>query len=103
MKKLLLYVCFVLLTSCSADLSQYTNVSENSSYKTKMKSCLISEANARLQAGTLFNSSVTVTAKEIVTSCVKSLALQSAGIEQESQSTAEKVIQGLKNLAANKN
>ena len=38
MKKLLLYVCFVLLTSCSADLSQYTNVSENSSYKTKIRS-----------------------------------------------------------------
>ncbi len=103
MKKFLLCISFALLTSCSADLSQFANISENSSYKSKMKTCLISEANSRLQAGTLFNSSISATAKELVSTCVQNLALQSVGIEQESQSTAESIIQGLKNLTANKN
>ncbi len=103
MKKFLLCSCFILLASCSADLSQYTNISENSSYKAKMKSCLISEANSRLQAGTLFTSSVSATAKELVSACVKNLALQSVGIEKDSQSTAETIIQGLKSIATNNN
>lgn len=103
MKKFLLCICLVLLTSCSADLSQYNNVSENASYKNKMKSCLVSQANSRLQAGTLFNASISETAKDLVSTCVQNLALQSVGIEQETQSTAENIIQGLKSLATNKN
>ena len=103
MKKFLLCVCVVLLSSCSADLSKITNLSENSSYKAQIKSCLLNEANAKLQAGTLFSSSITATAKELVTTCVKNLALQSVGIEQESQSTAENIIKSLQALKTNQN
>jgi len=99
MKKIILYASAIMITACSANLAQYTNTQSNASYKTKMKACLLNEANSKLQAGTLFNSSITSTAKELVNICIKNLALQSFGLEQESQSTAENIIQNLKNLA----
>ncbi len=100
MKKFLLCMFLVVLTGCSADLSQYTKVDENATTKVKMKACLLNEANTRLQAGTLFSTSITQTAKDMVGVCVKNLALQSVGITQESQSTAETIIQNLKNASA---
>ena len=99
MKKLL--VACLLLAGCSADLSKYTTVDANASAKTKMRACLVSEANTRLQAGTLFNQGIRATADELVTVCVKKLALESAGISEESQSTAQSIIQNLKNLSGN--
>ncbi len=99
MKKLL--VACLLLAGCSADLSKYTTVDANASIKTKMRACLVSEANAKLQAGTLFNQGISATADELVTICVKKLALESAGISEESQSTAQSIIQNLKNLSGN--
>ena len=101
MKKLLMCTAIVFMAGCSADLSQYANVSENASTKTKMQACLVNEANTRLQAGTLFTASVTQTAKDMVSICIKNLALQSAGISAESQSTAETIIQNLKNFTNN--
>ncbi|MBQ7303711.1 MAG: hypothetical protein IJW75_02175 [Alphaproteobacteria bacterium] len=101
MKKNLLLTLMVLLSACNADLSQYTNVDANSSAKVKMRACLVNEANSRLNNGTLFTSSVTQTAKDMVGVCIKNLALQSAGLSQESQSTAETIIQNLKNLTTN--
>lgn len=100
MKKTLLCIALVLIAGCSADLSQYTNVDANAPAKTKMKACLINEANTRFTAGTLFSSSITATAKDMVGVCVKNLALQNAGISQESQSTAETIIQNLKNMSS---
>ena len=70
----------------------------NASAKTKMRACLISEANSRFQAGTLFTQSLSATSDELVSVCLKKLALESAGISQESQSTAQTIIQNLKNL-----
>ena len=96
MKKLLA-IC-LLVSGCSADLSQYTTVDANAPVKTRMRACLVSEANARLQAGTLFNQGISVTADDMVSVCLKKLALQSAGISEESQSTAQSIIQNLKNL-----
>ena len=99
MKKTILCLLTLLVMSCSADLSKYTQVDENASYKVKIKACLINQANKGLQEGTLFTNSVTATAKELVSYCIKDLALQSVEIEQESQSTAEAIIQNLKDLA----
>jgi hypothetical protein len=99
MKNFLFSVAVLLLAGCSADLSKYTSVDANASIKTKMRACMVSEANSRLQAGTLFNQSISVTADELVEVCLKKLALESAGISSESQSTAETIIQNLKNLA----
>lgn len=96
MKKALA-LSLMLLSGC-AELSQYTTVDSNASAKTKMRACLISEANSRFQAGTLFTQSLSATSDELVSVCLKKLALESAGISQESQSTAQTIIQNLKNL-----
>ena len=63
-----------------------------------MRACMVAEANSRLQAGTLFSQGISATADEIVEACLKKLALESAGISSESQSTAQSIIQSLKNL-----
>ena len=96
MKKALA-LSLMLLSGC-AELSQYTTVDSNASAKTRMRACLISEANSRFQAGTLFTQSLSATSDELVSVCLKKLALESAGISQESQSTAQTIIQNLKNL-----
>lgn len=98
MKKMLLLALLVL--SACAELSQYATADSNASAKTKMRACLVSEANARLQDGTLFAKSVSVTSDELVSVCLKKLALETAGITEESQSTALTVIQNLKNLSS---
>jgi hypothetical protein len=82
-------------------LSQYATADSNASAKTKMRACLVSEATSRLQAGTLFTNSISVTSEELVNVCLQKLALETAGISQESQSTASSIIQSLKNLSAN--
>lgn len=99
MKRTFICALAIVLAGCSADLSQYAQVDANASYKTKLKACLISEANTKLQNGTLFNGSVVATAKELAGSCIKNLALQSAGIETETQTMAQNIIQNLKNMA----
>lgn len=97
MKKLI--VCsFLLLAGCGADLSKYTTVDANASAKTKMRACLVSEANAKFQAGTLFTQGISATSDELVSICLKKLALEAAGISTESQSTAQSIIQNLKNF-----
>lgn len=100
MKNVILCAVLVLVCACGTDLSKYTRADSEASVTTKMKACLINEANTRLTAGTLFNTSVTETARDMVGVCVKNLALQNAGISQESQSTAETIIQNLKNMAS---
>ena len=97
MKKIFLPAMLAVLFGC-ADLSKYTTVDSNASAKTKMRACMVSEANNKFQAGTLFSSSVSVTADEIVNTCIKKLALQSAGISEESQSTAQTFITNLKKM-----
>ncbi len=98
MKKAL-FLSLLLLGGC-AELSQYATADSNASAKTKMRACLVSEANSRFQAGTLFTQSISATSDELVSVCLKKLALESAGISQESQSTASTIIQNLKNLGS---
>ena len=99
MKKTILCAIAIALAGCSADLSQYAQVDANASYKTKIKACLVTQANAKLQAGTLFNDTLIATAKELSTTCLKNLALGAVGIEEESESMAQNIIQNLQNLA----
>lgn len=101
MKKALV-LSLMLLSGC-AELSQYSTADSNASAKTKMRACLVSEANARFQSGTLFSKSISATSDELVSVCLKKLALESAGISQESQSTAQTIIQNLKNMGATYN
>jgi hypothetical protein len=100
MKKVLLCTALLLLSACS-DLSSYTTTDSNASAKTKMRACMMSEANSKFQAGTLFTNGLSETSDELVSTCVQKLALQSAGISEESQSTAQSIIQNLKTLSGN--
>ena len=61
---------------------------------------MVSEAQSRLQAGTLFNNSISATADELVSVCTKKLALQSLGISDEAKSSAETIISSLKSMSA---
>lgn len=99
MKNLTLIAMLAVLCACS-QVSQMQSGSADGGVSVKMRACLMSEANTRYQAGTLFTNSVTSTATELVKTCMQKLALQSAGISSETQSTAESIITNLKNLAA---
>ncbi|MBR1600391.1 MAG: hypothetical protein IJ677_02305 [Alphaproteobacteria bacterium] len=105
MKNLMLITSICLIAACS-QLSQFMPSSSNSSattdtsWRSKMQSCLMSEAQSRFQAGTLFNNSISATADELVSTCTKKLALQSLGISDEAKSSAESIITNLKNLSS---
>lgn len=88
------------LSACSSDgfdLSKFTTVDANASAKTRLRACLISEANTKFQNGTLFAQGLTATAQELSGTCLKKLALQSAGLGSESESMASTIIQNLQN------
>lgn len=97
MKKILLGCFLMLLVGCG-DTSRYTTVDANASAKSRMRACLISEATAKFQAGTLFLQGVSATSDELVSICLRRLALQSVGISEDSQSTAQTIIQNLRNF-----
>lgn len=100
MKRIGLLAGLLFLGACS-DVSRYTTVSPNASVRQKMQACMISEANSRLQSGTLFANTVRATAEDITNTCLKKLALQAAGISEESQSAAENIINNLRALKNN--
>jgi len=101
MKKSAILVAAALLCSCSqvAQLQSGSNTSSSEGTMVRMRACLMSEANTRYQAGTLFTNSVKATATDMVKTCTKNLALEAAGISAQSQSAAENIITNLKNLA----
>lgn len=98
MKKIAVLTIVSMLAAC-AELSSFTGsgATAGDSTQAKMKTCLMSEATSRYQAGTLFTNSIRETASNLVSTCMKKLALQSVGISEESQSTAESIISNLKN------
>ena len=98
MKKVLFCLATLFVLSGCDTISQYSTAGANDSVKAKMRACLVSEATAKFQAGTLFTKGVSATSDELVTICMKKLALQSVGISQESQSTAATIIQNLQNF-----
>ena len=81
MRKIVAGTAALLMAAACSNLSQYTTVSSSATPKEKMRACMISE-----------------TADELVNICIKKLALQAAGISEESQSAAESIITNLKNL-----
>ena len=95
MKKAILFGVMLMLAGCSNLNGMGAN---STSVQGKMQSCLMAQAQSRLNAGTLFTKSVTATAKELVGTCMQRLALQSAGISDEAQNTAENIITSLKGL-----
>ena len=98
MKKILFCMATLLMLAGCEGISQYSTADANAPVKTRMRACLVSEATAKFQAGTLFAKGISATSDELVTICMKKLALQSVGISQESQSTAATIIQNLQNF-----
>ena len=105
MKKLAILSLICVLSACgetSANngfLSALTATDANSSVRQKMQSCMVSEAQSKFQAGTLFTKGLSETADELVSTCAKKLALQAAGISDDTRTAAENIITGMKNLA----
>lgn len=75
------------LTACG-DLSGYMRADRNAPFKTRLRACMLSEANDKLQNGTLLDKTLKETADEIADDCLRKLALQSAGLDDEAVSTA---------------
>ena len=98
MKKVLFCLATLFMLAGCDTVSQYATADANAPVKTRMRACLVSEATARFQAGTLFTQGISAMSDELVTVCMQKLALQSMGISQESQSTAATIIQNLKNF-----
>lgn len=99
MKKIFL-AAFLLLGACE-NISQYTTASADATPRQKMQACMLNEANNRLYNGTLFVNTVSVTSQDIANTCIRKLALQAAGISEESQTAATNIINNLKTLSGN--
>ena len=97
MKKIHFLAFFLLLGACE-NISQYPTVSSDATPRQKMQACMLNEANNRLYNGTLFINSVSATSQDLVNTCLKKLALQAAGISEESQTAATNIINNLKTL-----
>ena len=100
MKKVYFLAAVLLLGACE-NMSQYTTASADASPRQKMQACMLNEANTRLYNGTLFENTVSETSKDITNTCLKKLALQAAGISEESQTAAVNIINNLKTLSNN--
>ncbi|MBR2274333.1 MAG: hypothetical protein IJ864_05880 [Alphaproteobacteria bacterium] len=98
MKKILFCMTALFMLAGCESVSKYSTADANAPVKTRMRACLVSEATAKFQSGTLFAKGLSATSDELVTICMKKLALQSSGISAESQSTAAQIIQNLQNF-----
>ncbi len=98
MKKYLILAAATALFGCAEMNSFLPSSGADSSTQSKLHSCMMTEANSRLQAGTLFTDTVMNTAKDIAGTCTKKLALQSLGISEQAQSDAANIINSLRNL-----
>jgi len=104
MKKSLIIGLTLVLIACADSasggfLSGLTATDANSSVRQKMQACMLTEAQNKLQAGTLFSQGISATADELVATCAKKLALQSVGITEENKTMAENIINNLKSVA----
>jgi len=88
MKKILIPVAALLLTACAANEANTSN--------TALNVCLTQKANAAIQDGTAFTTPLKTLAQNISTDCLKKLALDKAGLSEESLTAATNVLAALK-------
>lgn len=100
MKKIVGLLIACTLVSACENMSQYTTAGANASAQEKARACVLSEANARFEAGTLFTGTIKETAKSIADTCITRLALEKAGISTQTQTAAEEIITNLKALTS---
>lgn len=84
------------LTACEGvDMTPYTTASTSDPVRVRMRACMLSEAQSKMQAGTLLAGGFKAEVDNLSKTCVKKLALQSAGIDEEAASTATSVLNNL--------
>ena len=88
MRKVLIITTALLLTACAMQEANTSN--------TALNVCLTQKANAAIQDGTAFTTPVKTLAKDISTACLKQLALEKAGLSEESLTAATNVLAALK-------
>lgn len=96
MKKYCLILGVALLFSGCSQLDKYMKVDANASAQEKFRACALTEAQSKLQNGTLFTKTMTETKDEIVNTCLKKMALEAAGIDSEAQTIASNIINSLR-------
>lgn len=96
MKKIIcgLALTGLMLTACG-NLSDYMQADKDAPLKTRLRACMLNEANEQLQSGSLFNKALKEKADELANDCLRKLALQSAGLDNEAVSTAESILDRL--------
>lgn len=102
MKKILSLIAMTTaLTACEGvDMTPYTTASTSDPVRVRMRACMLSEAQSKMQAGTLLAGGFKAEVDNLSKTCVKKLALQSAGIDEEAASTAASVLNNLMNSTA---
>ena len=88
MKKTLILTTTLLLAGCVA--------SEANTSNTALNVCLTQKANAAIQDGTAFTTPIKTLAQNISKECLKKLALEKAGLSEESLTAATNVLAALK-------
>lgn len=84
------------LAACAGvDLSPYTSASASDPVRVRMRACMLSEAQSKMQAGTLMAGGFKAEVDSLSKTCIRRLALQSAGIDEEAASTATSVLNNL--------
>lgn len=102
MKKILSVIAMtVALSACEGvDMTPYTTANANDSVRVRMRACMLSEAQSKMQAGTLLSAGFKAEVDNLSRTCIRKLALQSAGIDEEAASTATSVLNNLMNSVA---
>ena len=88
MKKLFFVSALLFLAGCTGTTANTSN--------TALNVCLTQKANAAIQDGTAFTTPVKTLAQNISSACLKQLALQKAGLSEESLTAATNVLTALK-------
>ena len=88
MNKVLFLSTALLLAGCTGTTANTSN--------TALNVCLTQKASATIQDGTAFTTPLKTLAQDISTACLKQLALEKAGLSEESFTAATNVLTALK-------
>ena len=99
MKNYITILGLVAILSGCAEFNKYITVSSAATPEEKFRACALSEAQSKLQNGTLFTKTMTATKDEIVNTCIKKLALEAVGIDSEAQNITSNIINSLQSLS----
>ena len=88
MKKTFLMMAILALAGCASQTANTSN--------TALNVCLTAKANAAIQDGSAFTTPIKTLAQNISTACLKQLALEKAGLSEESLTAATNVLAALK-------